>query len=150
MKCRRIGPVEWGYLKRHPFKKEVRLDGERGQKARDRYIEDWEIAEALALRPMRKRGSVRRSGSPNAISARRSGATQRRSKRRVTSWGMPPSRSPENTTGGSRISCADIVQHCWIQHRKSLIYGEADGTRTRGLTKEISKLLIRKRVKPPR
>jgi hypothetical protein len=51
--------VEWGYLKRHPFKKEVRLDGERGQKARDRYIEDWEIAEALALRPMRKRGSIR-------------------------------------------------------------------------------------------
>jgi hypothetical protein len=48
--------VEWGYIKKHPFKGEVRLDKERGQKARDRY-EDWEIAEALALRPMRKRGS---------------------------------------------------------------------------------------------
>ena len=27
----------------HPYKKEVRLDKERGQKARDRYIEAWEI-----------------------------------------------------------------------------------------------------------
>lgn len=51
--------VEWGYIKAHPFRKEVRLDKERGQKARDRYIEDWEIAAALALKPMRKRGSIR-------------------------------------------------------------------------------------------
>jgi hypothetical protein len=50
--------VEWGYIRAHPYKKEVRLDKERGQKARDRYIEDWEIAEALALKPMRKRGSI--------------------------------------------------------------------------------------------
>lgn len=38
--------VEWGYISRHPFKGEVRLKGE---KPRDRYIEDWEIAEALSL-----------------------------------------------------------------------------------------------------
>jgi integrase len=48
--------VEWGLLKKHPFKGEVRL---KGGKARTRYIEDWEIVEALALKPMRKRGSVR-------------------------------------------------------------------------------------------
>jgi integrase len=51
--------VEWGLIDAHPFKGEVRLDGERGQQPRTRYIEDWEIVEALALRPMRKRGSVR-------------------------------------------------------------------------------------------
>lgn len=48
--------VEWGYLDRHPFKGEVRLEG---GKSRDRYIEDWEIVEVLALKPFRKRGSVR-------------------------------------------------------------------------------------------
>lgn len=47
--------VEWGYLDRHPFRGEVRLKGE---KSRDRYIEDWEIIEALALPPRRKKGSV--------------------------------------------------------------------------------------------
>lgn len=47
--------VEWGLLKKHPFKGEVRLTGER---ARTRYVEDWEIVEALALPTMRKRGSV--------------------------------------------------------------------------------------------
>ena len=47
--------VEWGYLDRHPFKGEVRLEGE---PARTRYVEDWEIVEALALRPRRKAGSV--------------------------------------------------------------------------------------------
>lgn len=47
--------VEWGYLDRHPFKGEVRLKGE---KSRDRYIEDWEIIEALALPSRRKKGSV--------------------------------------------------------------------------------------------
>jgi hypothetical protein len=36
--------VEWGILDRHPFKGEVRL---RGLKARDGYVEDWEIAQAL-------------------------------------------------------------------------------------------------------
>jgi hypothetical protein len=49
-----------GLIKSHPFKKEVRFDGERSSSgARERYIEVWEIVEALALKPMRKRGSVR-------------------------------------------------------------------------------------------
>jgi len=47
--------VEWGYVDRHPFKAQVRLEGER---PRDRYVEDWEIVEALALKPRRKTGSV--------------------------------------------------------------------------------------------
>lgn len=51
--------VEWGYIKKHPFKQEVRFDRERGQKPRDRYVEDWEIVEVLSLKPFRKRGSVR-------------------------------------------------------------------------------------------
>ncbi len=51
--------VEWGVIKQHPYKREVRLDKERGQKPRTRYIEDWERDEALSLKPMRKKGSVR-------------------------------------------------------------------------------------------
>lgn len=47
--------VEWGYIDRHPFKGEVRLQGE---KSRSRYVEDWEIVECLALVPVRKSGSV--------------------------------------------------------------------------------------------
>ncbi|ACC71106.1 tyrosine-type recombinase/integrase [Paraburkholderia phymatum] len=47
--------VEWGYLDRHPFKREVRLEG---QKPRTRYIEDWEIVECLSLEARRKSGSV--------------------------------------------------------------------------------------------
>ncbi len=47
--------VEWGNLKRHPFKGEVELTGLRKN---DRYIEDWEIVEALALESRRKKGSV--------------------------------------------------------------------------------------------
>jgi integrase len=47
--------VEWGILDRHPFKGEVRLGGIR---ARDRYVEDWEVAQALALKPKRNAGSV--------------------------------------------------------------------------------------------
>ena len=47
--------VEWGYIDRHPFKDEIRLKGE---KARDRYIEDWEVIEMLSLAPRRKSGSV--------------------------------------------------------------------------------------------
>lgn len=47
--------VEWGYIDRHPFKAEVRLEGE---KPRDRYVEDWEIVECLALPSTRRRGSV--------------------------------------------------------------------------------------------
>jgi integrase len=47
--------VQWGYLDRHPFKGEVRLDGE---KARTRYVEDWEIVECLSIDSRRKKGSV--------------------------------------------------------------------------------------------
>ena len=47
--------VEWGLLSKHPFKGEVRLQG---AKARTRYVEDWEIVEALSLKPTRKSGSV--------------------------------------------------------------------------------------------
>ncbi|GAB3628075.1 integrase [Pandoraea terrae] len=48
--------VQWGYMKRHPFAREVRLEGE---KPRDRYVEDWEIAECLSLASKRRKGSVR-------------------------------------------------------------------------------------------
>ena len=47
--------VEWGILDWHPFKGQVRL---RRIKARDRYVEDWEIAQALELKPKRFSGSV--------------------------------------------------------------------------------------------
>lgn len=47
--------VEWGYLNRHPFKNEVRLEGE---KPRTRYIEDWEIVECLTLQSKQKKGSI--------------------------------------------------------------------------------------------
>jgi hypothetical protein len=50
--------VEWGMLERHPFKDEVRLDGDRALGHRTRYVEDWEIAEALSLKSRRKKGSV--------------------------------------------------------------------------------------------
>ncbi len=48
--------VQWGYLDRHPFKKEVRIET---GKARDRYVEDWEILECLMLDARRKKGSVK-------------------------------------------------------------------------------------------
>lgn len=48
--------VQWGYIDRHPFKEEVRLTGE---KPRDRYVEDWEIIELLALSAPQKKGGVR-------------------------------------------------------------------------------------------
>lgn len=47
--------VEWGYIDRHPFKGEVRLQGE---KPRNRYVEDWELVECLSLDSKRERGSV--------------------------------------------------------------------------------------------
>ena len=47
--------VEWGYIDRHPFKNEVRFENGKG---RDRYVEDWELIEALSLSSPRKRGSV--------------------------------------------------------------------------------------------
>lgn len=47
--------VEWGYVDRHPFKGEVRLQGER---PRTRYVLDWEVVEALSLASTRQKGSV--------------------------------------------------------------------------------------------
>lgn len=39
--------VEWGIIDRSPFKGQVRLTG--GNNVRDRYVEDWEVAEFLSL-----------------------------------------------------------------------------------------------------
>jgi integrase len=47
--------VEWGLLDMHPLKGQVRLKGE---KPRDRYVEDWELLECLKLDCKRKKGSV--------------------------------------------------------------------------------------------
>lgn len=47
--------VQWGAIKRHPFKGQVRLPGER---PRERYIEDWEIIEALSLQAERRGSAV--------------------------------------------------------------------------------------------
>lgn len=48
--------IEWGYINRHPFKGQVRLPA---TQPRTRYVEDWEVIEALSLPAMRKQGSVR-------------------------------------------------------------------------------------------
>lgn len=48
--------VEWGYLDRHPFKFEVRLKGE---DARTRYVEDWEVDACMSIKPKRPRGGIR-------------------------------------------------------------------------------------------
>lgn len=47
--------VQWGEIDRHPFKGEVRLEGE---PPRDRYVEDWEIIECLALPAKNAKGGV--------------------------------------------------------------------------------------------
>lgn len=47
--------VRWGLMKAHPFKGEVRIEN---PKPRDRYVEDWEIVEAMSLPSRRKKGSV--------------------------------------------------------------------------------------------
>lgn len=47
--------VEWGLIDRHPFKGEMRLQGE---PPRTRYVEDWELIECLALPTKRKKGSI--------------------------------------------------------------------------------------------
>jgi len=47
--------VQWGYIDAHPFKSEIRLEGETPS---IRYIEDWEIVECLQLPAVRKAGSV--------------------------------------------------------------------------------------------
>lgn len=50
--------VEWGEIDAHPFRKEVRLDGEHALEPSTRYIQDWEITEALSLPSKRRKGSV--------------------------------------------------------------------------------------------
>lgn len=47
--------IEWGYIRVHPFKGQVRFKGE---KPRRRFVEDWEIEESVSLEPFRKTGSV--------------------------------------------------------------------------------------------
>jgi integrase len=47
--------VEWGELDRHPFKGDVRLEGEAPRK---RYLEDWEVAELFALKSRRAGDAV--------------------------------------------------------------------------------------------
>jgi integrase len=51
--------VMWGVIDEHPWKGEVRFKNDLVPQARTRYIEDWELIEALSLKPRRKRGSVR-------------------------------------------------------------------------------------------
>lgn len=50
--------VQWGDIDRHPFYEQVRLDGDLALKPRNRYVEDWEVIEALSLPSRRKKGSV--------------------------------------------------------------------------------------------
>lgn len=55
--------VQWGLRplskSKHPFKDEVRFErGLQPKGRRERYVEDWEIVEALSLPSYRKRGSV--------------------------------------------------------------------------------------------
>jgi integrase len=50
--------VEWGYIDRNPLIGQVNLRG-RKARPRTRYVEDWEVLEALRLPSKRKRGSVR-------------------------------------------------------------------------------------------
>ena len=50
--------VQWGLLKAHPFKKEVRFERALQSQPAERYVEDWEIVECLSLKPFRKKGSV--------------------------------------------------------------------------------------------
>jgi len=48
--------VQWGLIKAHPFKGEVRLEGEQ---PRTRYVEDWELQAAFSIVPRKRVGSVR-------------------------------------------------------------------------------------------
>jgi integrase len=50
--------VQWGLRGKHPFKDEVRFERALQPKRKERYVEDWEIIEALSLPAYRKRGSV--------------------------------------------------------------------------------------------
>lgn len=51
--------VQKGDIDKHPFMREVRLDGDLALKPRTRYVEDWEVVETISLVPRRKAGSVR-------------------------------------------------------------------------------------------
>lgn len=47
--------VEWGLLRRNPIHGQVRLEGEA---PRTRYVEDWELEEALSLKPRTGKSNV--------------------------------------------------------------------------------------------
>lgn len=48
--------IRWGDIKTHPFKGQVRFDDVTERETpRDRYVEDWEIAEIFTLKPKRKK-----------------------------------------------------------------------------------------------
>lgn len=47
--------TEWGLISVHPFKGQVRLKGTR---PRTRYVEDWELVQAMSLTSKRRTGSV--------------------------------------------------------------------------------------------
>lgn len=49
--------VQWGLIDKHPFKGQLNFKGVAGKKP-TRYVEDWEILEALSLGSHRKHGSV--------------------------------------------------------------------------------------------
>lgn len=51
--------VQWGYIKTHPFKGQVRFERALQPKRKQRYIEDSEILAALSVPSRRRRGSVR-------------------------------------------------------------------------------------------
>jgi integrase len=51
--------VQWGLIKSHPFKGEVRFERSLQPQRKQRYVEDSEIVAALAIQSRRKRGSVR-------------------------------------------------------------------------------------------
>ena len=50
--------VKWGLIRAHPFKGEVVIEKEAGAGIRTRYVEDWELAEVMALQPRRRKGSI--------------------------------------------------------------------------------------------
>lgn len=96
--------VEWGLLDLHPFLRQVRLEGE---KPRTRYIEDWEIVEALALVPMRKRGSVLAIQSYIRVKLltgwRRSDLLRLRTSHDLTEGGIKVTPTKTEDTTGKRI-----------------------------------------------
>ena len=51
--------VEWGYIKAHPFKGEIRIEKDAPDEDKKHLIEAWEVAEIMALPARRRKGSVR-------------------------------------------------------------------------------------------